>query len=865
MSTSPALVRIALSVAGWVSTCLVIFPVSPVEAATIQGRISGCSRGEPAVGDTVKAFEAVRVGVRIGVLPCTLSAEVTREVGTDTVDANGGYSITFTPTTPERGQCAFESKVFIQVFSGRSLINTSERFDTAASVTIDLNAGNPALCGDVSVPVLLEFLPESVISGGPPVVGRVTIARVSGSVPRPTTVRVFASDPDGLVMDETLVVPAGRTIGEFEIRADSLEARRVTVFAAANGVTTQASLAIQANGPWKGFINGDDKRDISDAVFLLNFLFSGGPPPEFAAFADVNGSLVADISDAVALLGFLFTAANVPALCQRDPATLPSGLVLNQQLVTDGDRVVIFGNLPSPVYRVVLKGFVFPNGRLVSGNQVIGEERLIYCSCQPAVRSTGAGPDGEQFFQLAFNVPLDAPSGVYEVYVLPDGAPCPAGNAVATGCLEDTCAIGPLELFVEPSHIVSIWDELDITDDSEPRGDSPSELFFTFASQTGEPDAGARFPIEFADSYPGGRPGSQHLTSGGLPVSYEPQVPVFVGREADMERTECEEECASEPDPARCLVACAEASRHMNNRITVSAGGVEFDCLQSCSSIWDEIAFIGAAALGCFVGVELGSPEAGCAAGRTLGTILEGELEDAIEDEDDVLGTVEFDFTRGAAPFWAVGATSPPGGLSRTDIDLGVSNHRLPAFRVVEAKLRLRSITLVEADDEPCNAPDEIFFETRASLGLNGRLGDATRFPATSGISMAEGATLNLSASNFTLDAGSGAESSLFYVEIGVWDFDGEDEAELIGLHSQTFFLGDVLEARSIPGTDFVAEGRERRRRVIGAGARVTGWNSEERCDCSGIFGCAINPDLPHGIADINYEIEVVWEKFPQQ
>src|SRR5688572_17990942 len=263
----------------------------------------------------------------------------------------------------------------------------------------------------------------------------------------------------------------------------------------------------------------------------------------------------------------------------------------------------------------------------------------------------------------------------------------------------------------------------------------------------------------------------------------------------------------------------------------MTVGVAKFDCLEGCGSIWDEVAGVGTAVLGCLVGVKTGNPVAGCTAGITLGAIFESKLEEAIEDEDDVLGTSDFTFTRGASPFWAVGATSPPGGLSKTDIDISVTNHRLPAFRLVEAKLNLQSVTLIEADDEHCFAPDEIFFETRASLGLNGRLGESTRFPGTSGLSVAEGDTQDLS--SFSLSAGDGADSGILYVEIGVWDDDGDDENELIGLHSTTHFLGDFLEALGVPGADFVVDGRELRRVRRSVTAQVSGWNSGERCDCS--------------------------------
>jgi hypothetical protein len=294
-------------------------------------------------------------------------------------------------------------------------------------------------------------------------------------------------------------------------------------------------------------------------------------------------------------------------------------------------------------------------------------------------------------------------------------------------------------------------------------------------------------------------------------------------------------------------------------------GGAEFDCLEDCSSIWDEVAAVGITALGCLAGFKTGHIKEGCAAGVALGTIVDQKLGDALEDEDDVLGNANIDFRRGStAPFWEVGQSTPSRRMTGADIDIGIRNHRLPAFRILDAKLRLKSLTLVEADDEPCDAPDEIFLETRVSLGLNGRLGDATRIPPTSGLTVAEGGTLNLSSLSPPPITSGGADSSFVYVEIDVWEFDGEDEAELIGLHSATYFLGDFLEKPANNAIDFVSEGHERRRVVVPAGATVTGWNSEERCSCIHFpQACAINPDLPHGAAQISYEIVVTWEKYP--
>jgi hypothetical protein len=64
----------------------------------------------------------------------------------------------------------------------------------------------------------------------------------------------------------------------------------------------------------RGRINGDEKVDVSDAVYLLVFLFLGGGAPEVPQAADVNADSGVDIADAVYLLSFLFRGGpSIPA------------------------------------------------------------------------------------------------------------------------------------------------------------------------------------------------------------------------------------------------------------------------------------------------------------------------------------------------------------------------------------------------------------------------------------------------------------------------------------------------------------------------------------------------------------------------
>lgn len=56
----------------------------------------------------------------------------------------------------------------------------------------------------------------------------------------------------------------------------------------------------------RGDSNGNGSVDISDALHLLSFLFTGGASPPCRATADTNSSGILDLSDAVTILTYLF-------------------------------------------------------------------------------------------------------------------------------------------------------------------------------------------------------------------------------------------------------------------------------------------------------------------------------------------------------------------------------------------------------------------------------------------------------------------------------------------------------------------------------------------------------------------------------
>ncbi|MCC6962259.1 MAG: hypothetical protein IT585_03325 [candidate division Zixibacteria bacterium] len=56
---------------------------------------------------------------------------------------------------------------------------------------------------------------------------------------------------------------------------------------------------------------------ISDVVFLISYIFGGGPPPQQVCEGDADGNGIVTISDAVWLVGYIFSGAPAPYGCDQ--------------------------------------------------------------------------------------------------------------------------------------------------------------------------------------------------------------------------------------------------------------------------------------------------------------------------------------------------------------------------------------------------------------------------------------------------------------------------------------------------------------------------------------------------------------------
>ncbi len=96
---------------------------------------------------------------------------------------------------------------------------------------------------------------------------------------------------------------------------------RMTVGQTATGVGSSATYQI-SHGFWEeyevespyncGDANSDDAINIADAVYLINYIFKGGPAPEPPCVGDASGDGAVNIGDAVHLINYIFKGGPAP-------------------------------------------------------------------------------------------------------------------------------------------------------------------------------------------------------------------------------------------------------------------------------------------------------------------------------------------------------------------------------------------------------------------------------------------------------------------------------------------------------------------------------------------------------------------------
>jgi hypothetical protein len=556
-----------------------------------------------------------------------------------------------------------------------------------------------------------------------------------------------------------------------------------------------------------------------------------------------------------------------------------SSVFVFPDVATDGDRIQLLVSTLPQGSRVVLTGYrytnqpptlIFPQGD--------GRER-IFCECVELF-SDEIEELGSLYY---FFIPMHAPSGEYTVRVFPPNFDC------SGPCPEDDC-VAPT-LFVTPSFIVTTLNRIRFNANSEDPSDHPAEMSFTFASFCGtgvQGDPNSRALVEFSGLYPGGVKESGHLTHADFSTAY-PNVPLFIGIERNMTESECTEESESFP-PAREAVErqkCRDwqEQRRFTDQFEFSVSGAEFD--ESPSDVWGYVVAIGSVALRCYVGAQIGAPCADIPSAISLGETIATKVNQALAADDDHLGEVSLPFT---GPVWPMGEfedlklSGPYKEEDAGDIDITAENHRVGGPRILQWKVALKSLTIDEGyEDEDCDKEmeNDVYLHARAFLARDGaseimaterhpsarnpcstiRPGETDHWHLRDGETRQFNSCLVLNEGLFDAEGNNAApESPLIYVEIGVWEHDAGYDGDLMGLHSKTIFLTDLL-AGPQGISDEVMDGLFVRKAHRTFTARAHGYTGSDAHCCPPGVACATLPYAEHARVSLTYEVEVTWLK----
>lgn len=140
---------------------------------------------------------------------------------------------------------------------------------------------------------------------------------------------------------------AGSKSGTFEMTSDvicgaggSSQSATFTLEASAGAqgspVGFQSSAGFSAGEGWvfteesefiRGDANKDEKVDVGDVVWILNYLFKSGPAPCPKSAGDANCDGTIDLADAIYLLNYLFKGGPAPCPGDKGGTTVPATVV----------------------------------------------------------------------------------------------------------------------------------------------------------------------------------------------------------------------------------------------------------------------------------------------------------------------------------------------------------------------------------------------------------------------------------------------------------------------------------------------------------------------------------------------------------
>jgi hypothetical protein len=99
---------------------------------------------------------------------------------------------------------------------------------------------------------------------------------------------------------------------EWDLIGGSVDTSRHSITALITEPGAYTAFLLFPPGGICGDANGDDQVNIGDAVFLISYIFKGGPPPDPVCIGDTNGDGDTNVGDAVYLIAYVFKGGPPP-------------------------------------------------------------------------------------------------------------------------------------------------------------------------------------------------------------------------------------------------------------------------------------------------------------------------------------------------------------------------------------------------------------------------------------------------------------------------------------------------------------------------------------------------------------------------
>jgi hypothetical protein len=201
--------------------------------------------------------------------------------------------------------------------SGKGVLRFYPSFTQAGVYTVGFVATDPTNLADT------ELVQITVIEAGNQRPKLAAISDKSAAIKETMSFKVSATDPDGTIPQlfadslprNAVFYDSLNGRGLFTFTPDSSQADSIykVIFIASDGsLADSVRVTITVIEYVKGDANGDGKVSVGDVVYLINYLFKGGPAPNPMGAGDANHDGFVTVGDCVYLINYLFKGGSPP-------------------------------------------------------------------------------------------------------------------------------------------------------------------------------------------------------------------------------------------------------------------------------------------------------------------------------------------------------------------------------------------------------------------------------------------------------------------------------------------------------------------------------------------------------------------------